>query len=228
MTPVVLFDIDGTLIHTHGAGRRAFAEVLGSQFGLPDATRGVSFAGRTDRDICGEIFRAHHLPDSAWDVFAARYLQQLQSALQHRAGEVLPGVAELIRGLEELPQRPKLALLTGNLEKGAELKLRSVGLWRHFAFGAYGDQWTDRDDVAREALSIAQAHCGVAADHLLVIGDTPRDIQCARAIGARVLAVATGECTLEELARHEPDALLPDLTHTDALRLMGLLTPEGS
>src|SRR5207302_7838486 len=128
-------------------------------------------------------------------------------------GRVLPGIADL---LAHLRQRDQVAvgLLTGNVRAGAQVKLGHFGLFEHFSFGGFGDHHFDRDDVAREALAAVRAHVHpeVTPDRIWVIGDTPLDVRCARAIGANVLAVATGTHTLAELAAAAPDLVLKDLS----------------
>jgi phosphoglycolate phosphatase-like HAD superfamily hydrolase len=113
-----------------------------------------------------------------------------------------------------------VGLLTGNVRAGAEKKLGFFELFDHFAFGGFGDRHFDRDDVAREALDVVRERCGpnVSCDRIWVIGDTPLDVQCARAIGARVIAVATGLHSVEELAPSKPDLLLPNLSDLSSLQ----------
>jgi phosphoglycolate phosphatase-like HAD superfamily hydrolase len=211
---LLLWDIDGTLLSSGGAGKAAIEAALCEAFGV--CLRGqVPYSGRTDRAICRDLLQLHGLEDSAENCrrLVAGYLERLPAALAKHRGAVLPGVAAL---LEELRARERtvLGLLTGNLREGARLKLGHYGLHRHFAFGGYGDHHLDRDAVAREALEAARAHLngGVHLERTWVIGDTPLDVRCARAIGARVAAVATGWHSLEELEAARPDLLLTDLS----------------
>jgi phosphoglycolate phosphatase-like HAD superfamily hydrolase len=210
----VLFDIDGTLIDTRGAGRAAISLAFRDAFGHDDV-RNIPFAGRTDRAIASDLFRRHRLENSAenWQRLAAGYLRHLPEQLVRRRGRTLPGVLEL---LEALASRENLitGLLTGNTAAGAQLKLEHFRIWARFRFGAYGDEHLDRDAVAAEALAHATAHAQLSADRILVIGDTPLDIRCARHIGAKVIAVATGTHRREELAAFQPDVLVDDLADT--------------
>lgn len=213
---VILFDIDGTLIHTEGAGRAALHTALATEFAVTEPHH-VDLSGRTDRGICRELFDAHaieHTPDN-WQRFRDAYLAGLQHHLAARPGRVLAGVHELVARLKTLP-RVALGLLTGNIREGARHKLTHYALHEHFLFGGFGDTHHERDDVAREALAAAQAHCGdhICGEHVWVIGDTPLDIRCARAIGAKVVAVATGTFSLEELHAHQPDLAVKDLGQT--------------
>jgi phosphoglycolate phosphatase-like HAD superfamily hydrolase len=211
---VCLFDIDGTLVSTGGAGRAAFEAALVQDFALGALRGNVAMSGRTDRAIAGDLFRVHGVDDSVenWQRLRAAYLGRLPASLAERPGRVLPGVAELLAQLGEV-RHVALGLLTGNTAKGAELKLGHFDLFRHFRFGAFGDEHLDRDAVAREAFELARQH--VAADHpadrMWIVGDTPLDVQCARAIGANAVAVATGVHSLDDLASSKPDYLLPDL-----------------
>jgi phosphoglycolate phosphatase-like HAD superfamily hydrolase len=191
----VLFDIDGTLIDTRGAGRAAISLAFRDAFGHDDV-RNIPFAGRTDRAIASDLFRRHRLENSAenWQRLAAGYLRHLPEQLVRRRGRTLPGVLEL---LEALASREN---------------------WARFRFGAYGDEHLDRDAVAAEALAHATAHAQLSADRILVIGDTPLDIRCARHIGAKVIAVATGTHRREELAAFQPDVLVDDLADTRQFR----------
>jgi phosphoglycolate phosphatase-like HAD superfamily hydrolase len=220
---VFLFDIDGTLVSSGGAGKAAIEEALAEEFGV--AVRGeVPYSGRTDRAIARDLLHLHGLEDSPENRrrLVAAYLHRLPASLSRHTGRVLPGIAAL---LEHLSERDETAvgLLTGNLREGARLKLGHFGLHHHFGFGGYGDEHLDRDEVAREALAATRAHLNgqVCLERTWVIGDTPLDVRCARAIGVRVAAVATGWHTLAELEAAKPDLLLGDLS--DAAPLLDRL-----
>lgn len=225
---VLLFDIDGTLIHAGGAGRTALREALSSEFGLQDPEVEVDFAGRTDRFIATELLRRNGLEPEE-EVFARlfqAYLHHLPQALAAHRGRVMRGVPVL---LEELSSRDDtvLGILTGNFERAAFLKLAHFGLRAYFQLGGYGDHHESRDDVARAARQAvnAQLRDRHPSWQLWVVGDTPLDVQCARAIGARVVAVGSGFASLEDLAAAEPDYLFRDLA--DPSRLLGLLGGFG-
>jgi len=211
----VLFDIDGTLIRTGGAGVRAFARAAAEVHGLPGGTAHMVFHGRTDTSLVREYLRHHGLEETGAEMgrFLDAYLGLLDGMLAEHAGETCPGVWEFIEGCRRLERPPLLGLLTGNVRRGAELKLRAHGLWEVFETGGYGDDHEDRDEVAAAALRRVVERRGrpVRPEDVLVVGDTPRDIQCARAIGAKVLAVATGAFGVEELAAHGPDWAARDL-----------------
>jgi len=221
---ICLFDIDGTLIHTGGAGQSAMATALADQFGLPPDTDGVSFAGRTDRAIIGDLFHKHGVEDSEhnWDRFQACYVALLDETLPAKPGRVLPGVREL---LDQLDRRDDVAmgLLTGNLRAGAAKKMAYFQLDRFFTFGGYGDVHRERDAVAVEALADAHRRFNGQSDAagVWVVGDTPMDVSCARAIDACAVAVLTGWHARERLVAAEPDLLLDDLS--DPAPLMQLL-----
>ena len=140
---------------------------------------------------------------------------RLPVQLPLRPGLVLPGIPALLE-LLRARENTAVGLLTGNVPDGARIKLEHYGLYQHFAFGGYGDRHGHRDEVARAALAAARAYAPrpIAAERVWVIGDTPLDIRCARAIGARVLAVATGVFTAAELATDKPDLLCADLSDT--------------
>jgi phosphoglycolate phosphatase-like HAD superfamily hydrolase len=217
---VCLFDIDGTLLSSGGAGKAAMEAALREEFGL-DAIRGqVPYSGRTDRSIGRDLLRLHGFDDApaSWQRLRDGYLERLPRCLQRHPGRVLPGIAAL---LERLSVREDVAvgLLTGNVRAGARLKLGHYGLFHHFAFGGFGDEHFDRDDVAREALAEVRRHLNgsVQLDRVWVIGDTPLDVSCARSIGARVVAVATGWHSRDELEAAAPDLLFADLSDPEPL-----------
>jgi phosphoglycolate phosphatase-like HAD superfamily hydrolase len=212
-----LFDIDGTLIHSGGAGVAALRLALREDFDVGPAADDTEIAGRTDRAIARDMFAAHGLDDSPanWERFQAGYLRRLPQKLATLEGQILPGVREL---LDYLGSRHDtcLGLLTGNMKAGALQKLEHFNLLHHFSFGAYGDRRFDRDDVARDAFRLLKERFDgrIAPQQIWVIGDTPYDVQCARAIGARALAVATGGHTREQLAACQPESVFDDLAAT--------------
>lgn len=223
---VLLFDIDGTLINAGGAGQAAMEAAMDQQFGANQPVTGISTAGRTDRAIAMDLFEYHgvEVNDANWSKYQNCYFDLLPHSLRTHEGQVLPGVVELI---ERLSSRNDLSLglLTGNFAQGAKLKLEFYGLDRHFSFGGFGDQHLDRDDVAREAYAVVRHQIPqVDSREVWVIGDTPHDIRCGRAIGANVLAVATGVFTVDQLEQHEPDLCLRNFSQPDLwLQSLGIL-----
>jgi phosphoglycolate phosphatase len=217
---ICFLDIDGTLITTGGAGRAAFVVTLDKDFGIPNATStGVSFAGRSDRAIAMDLFALHGLPQTPdfWQQFRAAYVGRLAEVLPIYRGHVLAGVVPL---LESLAARGDVALglLTGNVEQAAQRKLRHYELWDWFAFGGFGDVHTDRCDIAAAALAAGRAHLnGSSHGELIVIGDTPNDVTCGRAIGARCVAVPTGNTSIDVLRAAEPDVLVETLEDAEPI-----------
>jgi len=226
MVRLILFDIDGTLIRTGGAGVKAFAKVFSTEFGATDHFERLKFAGRTDISLVREFFGFHNIPASPdnFQRFFDRYVFWLDHILRDSKTAVCPGVWELIRGLKALPRPPLLGLLTGNIRLGAEIKLRHVHLWDQFETGAFADDHEQRDHIAAIARERGERILGegLARDQVAVIGDTPLDIRCARAIHAKVLAVATGGATVAELERHQPDWAGADLRCITPEELVGL------
>ncbi len=215
MIRLVLFDIDGTLIRSGGAGVRAFKEAFASVFNSSQATEGVSFSGRTDHALLRECLTRIGKEMTTENVtrFFDAYTKLLQELLEVVPGEICPGVEDWISSLKTLPHQPEIGLLTGNIQRGAELKLTRYGLWKHFYFGGYGDDHEDRNRIAATAFDRGSRHLNTVlrGDEVLVIGDTPHDITCGRAIQAKVLAVATGAHSMEELTPHRADWLVQDL-----------------
>ena len=220
---LLLFDIDGTLVLTGGAGKRSMDRAFEDVFGVPEAFAEVSMAGRTDRWLVETALERHGVTATPERLaaFRERYLALLDAAIGEpgsgRRG-VMPGVPDVLARLQARAHA-HLALLTGNYAEGARIKLEHFGLWEYFAWGAFGDDHAERDALARAAVAEAPAR-GIALAtpaHAIVIGDTPFDIACARAAGARVVAVATGHHGLDELRAHQPDLALDDLRDLDAL-----------
>ena len=225
MVRLVLFDIDGTLIRTGGAGVKAFARTFASEFNATDGFERLKFAGRTDPGLVREFFGYHQIAPTPQNFqrFFERYVFWLDHILRDSKTQMCPGVREFIRDLQALPQAPLLGLLTGNIRLGAEIKLRHFNLWNVFQTGAFGDDHEDRDQIAAVAHQRGSRVLGtnLRGDQVLVVGDTPHDIRCGRAIGAKVLAVATGGARLEELKTHRPDWALPDLRAITAREVVG-------
>jgi phosphoglycolate phosphatase-like HAD superfamily hydrolase len=218
---ICLLDIDGTLVLTGGAGQTAFAETLAADFGIPEILKQVSFAGRSDRAIVAELFRAHGVEASSanWQKFCAGYLSRLDATLASHKGHVLPGVGPLLSALAARGD-VAIGLLTGNVREGARRKLTHFDLWHWFAFGGFGDDYEERCDIAAAALAAARAHLnGQDTPHgeVLVIGDTPNDIACGRSIGARCVAVATGHSSVNELRHERPDVLVETLENSQPI-----------
>jgi len=215
MFKLILFDIDGTLIRTGGAGVKAFGKTFQEEYQLPHATKSLSFAGRTDRRLVELLFSQNdiEITPSAVERFFEVYLGHLEHFLPKDHTTPLEGVIELIDAMGKWQPTPVIGLLTGNHPLGAQLKLNHYNLWHEFEMGVFGDKHLNREAVAEEALIWAQDRwADIDPEQILIIGDTHRDIQCARSIGARVLAVATGDSTVPELQEHNPDWTCPDLT----------------
>ena len=216
---LLLFDIDGTLLASGGAGIQALEIAAREAFG-DGGLSGIEVAGRTDSGIARQLL-AHHghavTPESV-AAFLDRYVAHLARLLPLTAGRLLPGIVALLDALRGRPD-VVLALLTGNLARGAELKLMHYGVWHYFEFGAYADDHHDRNALGPFAQARALERHGIdfPPEHIYVLGDTPHDIACARAIGARAVAVATGGCTRAELAGHAPDFLFDDLSDIPAV-----------
>src|SRR5467141_5168231 len=217
---LLLFDIDGTLIHYGGAGVESLKLALKERFGIKDDLHDIEIAGMTDSGIVISILKKHKIPTTADNIaaFLDSYVHFLSLELPRRKGNLLPGVLEL---LERLKSRPHvvLALLTGNVSRGARLKLDHYGVWHFFEFGAFADDHRDRNQLGRFARARAKEKHGreFAASEIDVIGDTPRDIACGRALGARTIAVATGTWSRDELAKHQPDFLIDDLSDVETV-----------
>jgi phosphoglycolate phosphatase len=212
----ILFDIDGTLIRTGGAGVRAFGQTFASEFKLPEATRKVIFQGRTDVSLLRQIFRENGIQDTPTNLarFFDRYPFWLDHFLHRLDGGPCEGVPSFLNALRGVPNAPALGLLTGNIRLGAELKLRRYDLWEYFEFGAFADDHEDRNCIAGFAHKRANEKLRreLKGEEILIVGDTAHDIECGKSIGAKVLAVGTGGVSLEELRAHTPTYAVRDLS----------------
>ena len=228
MPPLVLWDIDGTLVRGKG-GRvsvSAFTRALQHASQLQsEPVYPSNVAGKTDSQIAREVLAASSRAEvdetAVLTLFGSTYLAELELLRDELRQDmlVLPGVPEILARLQQLGVTQ--SLLTGNLEPVARLKLDLVGLDRYvdFDIGAYGSDHYDRTCLVPIVMTRVKARTGVApeAQDIVIVGDTPRDIACARAGGVRVIAVATGNFKHDELAAHQPDAILDDLSDTEAV-----------
>jgi phosphoglycolate phosphatase-like HAD superfamily hydrolase len=220
---LILFDVDGTLVTSSRIGRAALDRALQEVFGTVGALATYEFAGKTDRGIIHDLMTAAG--------YAPAEIVRRHAAMDERmaaAGRVLftgetlqacPGVPELLAVLRRR-ENVTLALLTGNLEATTPLKLAAAGIDpRLFVAGAYGSESRERNELLSIAVRRVAEATGLnfSGEDIIVVGDTPADIQCARAGGCLALAVATGPYRVEVLARHEPDFLHEDLSRTDAV-----------
>jgi phosphoglycolate phosphatase-like HAD superfamily hydrolase len=233
VTKLILFDIDGTLVLTGGAGGRAMARAFEDVFGLQHGMASISMAGRTDAWIVAQMAANHGLPftEDVFDRFHQAYIGFLQEEI-HKPGPqkgVLPGVRAVLEALKS-HNGAHLALLTGNFERGAQIKLEYFDLWRYFGAGAFGDRTHDRNSLLETALARVAAVGGpsVTPADTVVVGDTPLDVAVAVAGGARSLAVATGSYSVEALRESGADVVIEDLMDIEAvLEGLGLASGPG-
>ena len=223
MRRLLLFDIDGTLLSTDGAARRAFHRALLEVYGTTGPISTHSFDGKTDPQIARELLRLAGLTDGAIDhglqPLWTTYLRELAYELSRpsHTTTLYPGVQALLRKLDSADVC--VALLTGNIARGAALKLASGGIEQHFAFGAFGSDCERRDGLPAVAVARAEEHTGrnFSGREVIVIGDTPQDVTCGQGIGVFTLAVATGRYSTEDLLRAGANVALPDLSDTNAV-----------
>jgi phosphoglycolate phosphatase len=213
---LLLWDIDGTLISTGAAGHRAIGLATAQRFG--GGLDGVEIAGRTDTGIAHQILAKYGEPVTEESVSALLdlYLELLALELPRSKGQVLPGVLPLLQRLAQQPGT-SLGLLTGNLKRGAQLKLEHYRLWQFFAFGAFANDHHDRNQLGAFALTRAEKGTGIKFEsaRVDVIGDTGHDIACGKAFGARTIAIATGSWPRKKLSEYAPDFLFDDLSAVD-------------
>ena len=219
----LLFDIDGTLLRSGNAGMKAVHETLVEMFGeVPESK--VAVHGRTDHGIMTDVFDTLEKDYQHYrGEFDQLYWNKLPRVLGKSGGNLLPGVVELLEVLAAAPD-VALGILTGNARVPADIKLKHFGIERYFSFGGYGDNHSNRNQVAAEAVEAARSQLQESfnADRVWVIGDTVNDITCARSVGAKVIAVETGGSTHDELVLAAPDAIFADLSNVnDFLAVVG-------
>ncbi|MEE8349470.1 MAG: HAD family hydrolase [Acidobacteriota bacterium] len=213
---VVLFDIDGTLIDSAGAGGRALRSALAEHYSFTDGTDGVRFDGKTDPQIVREILSRHGseelYSEEEMPRFFSLYLSFLREELS--AGEnfqVLSGVRELV-GVLDRDENFLMGLATGNIQEGAQLKLDRAGLSTLFPFGGFGSDSEDRTELTRTAVRRAHDRAHGQVEKVFIIGDTPRDIIHGKEAGATTVAVASGNYSLESLQGYKPDLAIKSLS----------------
>ena len=219
---VLLFDIDGTLVTTGGVGRRAVERAFGRHHGRPEACSQIRFDGMTDRSITRLGLEAIGIKanDAAIDALLATYLGELADELRLSSPDtyrVHAGVHEALAAAAE--RGMALGLGTGNVEEGARLKLEHVDLFRHFSFGGFGSDHELRVELIRRGAERGAQKLGrpLVECRVLVIGDTPKDVDAARGIGAESLGVGTAAFTPEQLLAHGATYAFPDLASPGAL-----------
>jgi phosphoglycolate phosphatase-like HAD superfamily hydrolase len=220
---LILFDIDGTLLLSGRAGLRAMTRAFDQTFGITNAFAGESFGGRTDSYLVSKALEAAGLPDTPeqHDRFRASYIPLLAEEIEHPGTGhkgLMPGARELLEAIHD-QDHLHLALLTGNYREAAEIKLQHFELWDFFEWGAFSDDAADRNALVPIARTRAETYDipVEAIERVIVIGDTPHDIECARVAGAKCIAVATGGFTVEQLREFGADHVLKDLSDTEAV-----------
>jgi len=218
---LLLWDIDGTLVYMDRAGERALLiairELYQRDLGLKLP---VDLRGRTDTSIMRDLLAYLGVPDGLEEEqrFRKAYLSHMPTTMPAGKARVLAGIREALDAVHAHPEIHQ-ALLTGNLREGARLKLSYLGLWDYFEFGAFADDSSIRDELGPFALARAKEKLGITfpPDRVYIIGDTPHDIACGKAIGAKTIAVATGSFSVEELAALNPTHTFKDLSDTQVL-----------
>jgi len=218
---LILWDIDGTLVYMDRAGERALILIVRELYGrdlgehLP-----VDLRGRTDTSIARDllIWLGVEPTAEAQASLCDAYLKKLPATLPIVKPHIKPGIREALDAIHAHPEIHQ-ALLTGNLRKGAQMKLAHLGLWDYFEFGAFADDSHIRDELGPFALARAKEKLGIdfPPERVFIIGDTPHDIACGKAIGAKTIAVATGAFSVEELAALDPTHTFKDLADTAEL-----------
>ena len=226
---LLLFDIDGTLLDTGGAGIEALERAFAREFPAQAARMPkLDLAGATDSGLVRNIFNhaeIDHTPQNE-SRFLDAYIVFLREHLPTSGGQLLPGIPELLDATSSHPDAT-VGLLTGNIERGARVKIEHYGIGHHFGFGSYGDDHHDRNELGPIAIDRAAATTGktFSSDQVFILGDTVKDIRCARAAGARAIAVATGSVSRGELESHSPDFIFDDFADTAAV--LQALLPDG-
>jgi phosphoglycolate phosphatase len=216
-----LFDIDGTILLAGGAGSKAINRVFSERYALEDAMADIRPGGKTDPGIITEIFQSRigraPRPGEVEAVLAA-YVPYMRTEVGRAVRfRMMPHVVATIYFLDAQPE-VLLGLATGNIRASSQIKLEHLGLWHRFAIGGFGDDCAERAGLVQHAIDRANAHAGItyAPDKIVVVGDTPRDVEAARACGVRAVTVATGPTPSDRLLASHPDAALDTLAELPA------------
>ena len=222
MQRLVLFDVDGTLLDTGGAGGRAVRRAMEELFGTAGPVDDYSFAGKTDTRIARDLLSAAGVPadtiDAREDALWERYVSYLEEELEDGATRALPGIPRLLDRVEAAVERAVLGLLTGNIPGGAQAKLSAAQIeFERFRIGAFGSDHADRARLPAVAVHRAFHSTGRRFERkeIVIVGDTPADISCGESLGVKTVAVATGSYTRDELAAHRPDHLFDSFAEVD-------------
>ena len=220
---LLLFDIDGTLLKSNGAGRRAMNKGLSGMLGKDQVNlQGIDFGGRTDPQIIRDILIANGLAAQEAEHALAdalhAYVDAYTETFQNEYVTALDGAVELVKRLAE-HDHIQLALLTGNVQTTAYIKVGAIGLEGFFPFGAFGSDYEDRAQLPGVAVERAMAHNGnsYSEKNIIIIGDTKHDILCGRHLNVFSIAVSTGHYNSDDLSQYNPDVLLDDLSETDKI-----------
>lgn len=227
MKKLVLFDIDGTLIDPGGAGRRSLGNTFNEIFSIRDAFAGIRMAGKTDIQIIKEGLSVHGLSSDHRNLpsILSVYLKNLKTEIMNKKKHINPGVVELLDTLKAMDGY-WLGLLTGNIERGARIKLGAFGLNEYFSVGAFGDDNENRNLLLPIAVEKFRKMTNISInyDDCIVIGDTPSDVQCSKPYGAVSIAVSTGPYSYDSLLETGADYVLRDLSY--AIDTIGKVTKQ--
>ncbi len=217
---LILFDIDGTLIDSGGAGTRSLDLAFKELFSIDNAFEGISMAGKTDIQIMKEGIAKHNLPseNGILSEIINTYIKNLVIEINNDKKHVKPGIKEALKMLTSGNGNYQLGLLTGNIEQGARIKLDPFGLNSYFPSGAFGNDDEDRNKLLPIALERFKGISGkeINFNDCIIVGDTPRDVHCAKPYGASCIAVATGPYSVSSLVEAGADLVMKDLSDTDA------------
>ncbi len=216
---LILFDIDGTLIDSGGAGTRSLNLAFKNVFSIENAFHAISMAGKTDTQIIKEGLMKHGIStDGNLSAVIDSYLKHLQMEINNDRKHVKPGVNEIL-GKLSLTIDAALGLLTGNLEQGARIKLEPLKLNKYFPTGAFGSDDEDRNNLLPIAIKrfVELYQKNIEINECIIVGDTPRDVECAHIYGAICIGVATGPYSLDELIEAGADYVLEDLSDNHSL-----------